>query len=508
MSESELEGVAASEAVIASRRRPSIVWLIPLVAALVGAFVAWRAYSERGPLIEIAFETAEGLEAGKTRIKYKDVEVGLVEEIRLEPDLSEVRVRARMVKGAEGYLTDRTRFWVVKARVAGGQVSGLGTLFSGAYIGIDPVREGPPARAFRALATVPVVTTDQPGRHYVLHSHRAGSVEVGTPVFFRKIRVGEVVSSELDASGEFVSIRVFVHAPHDQRVREGTRFWNAGGIDVSMGADGVQVDTESLVSILIGGIAFEPPPDGGELAQPDAVFPLYENRLATTREIYTVKNRWLLHFDQSVRGLSPGAPVEFRGIQVGQVVDLRLEWDAERQRFTIPVLIEVEPERIGGRGSADRAESREVVARLAKEGLRAQLKSGNLLTGQLLVDLDMHEDASPAEVVWKEPYPEFPTVPTPLEEITTSVAQLAKKLERMPLDELAASLRVSIRGLETALAQADRTLASANTLLAGPDSPLNTELRRTLLELGEAARSLGLAAEQFEEQPDSLLFGK
>lgn len=504
-SEPALDGVA--DAVVARRRRPSIVWLIPLVAALVGAFVAWRTFSERGPEITIRFENADGLEAGKTKVRYKNVEVGLVEEVVLAPELTHVEVRARMVKGAEAYLREGTRFWVVRARVAGGEVSGLGTLFSGAYIGLDPVREGRPQRRFEGLRAAPVVTIDEPGRHFELHSHRAGAVDVGTPVFFRRIRVGQVVSSELDASGDFVRIGIFVHAPHDERVLTGTRFWNASGIDVAVDADGVRVDTESLVSILVGGIAFETSEsDGGERAPAGAVFPLYENREATKRAIYTERTSWLLHFDQSVRGLVPGSPVEFRGIRVGQVHDVRLEFDPGTGQIRIPVVVEIEPERFG-RIDLDPAERRRRLDALVAAGLRAQLKSGNLLTGQLTVALDLHPDAPPAVIVWGEPYPEFPTLPTPLEEITESLTTLVKRLEKIPFERLGADLSASLAAARSSLVQAERTLAATQAAV-GPDSSLSQELRRTLLELGEAARSLGLVADQIEREPNSLLFGR
>lgn len=496
-----------ASAVVDTRRRPSIVWLIPLVAALVGGFVAWRAFSERGPEITIAFASAEGLEAGKTKVKYKDVEVGLVEEVALAPDLSHVVCRARMVKGADAFLREGTRFWVVRPRVAGGQVTGLGTLFAGAYIGVDPVREGAAARTFQGLAVAPVVTTDEPGRHFVLRSYRAGAVAVGTPVFFRRIQVGEVVSSELDASGDFVTIRVFVHAPHEERVHTGTRFWNASGIDFSLNAEGVSVDTESLVSILVGGIAFDTPErDGGERAAEDAEFPLYENRAATQREIYTEKVQWRLFFDQSVRGLVAGSPVEFRGIRIGEVRDVRLEADPRQEGLRIAVTIEIEPGRIG-QLHLDPAQRRAAVDRLVAEGLRAQLKSGNLLTGQLTVALDMHPDAAPATIAWQEPLPVFPTIPTTLEELTENVSSLVKRLEKMPFDRIGAELTASLVAARASLEQAESTLATTQTLLAS-DSTLNQELQRALHELTEAARSLGLAAEQIEREPNSVIFGR
>jgi paraquat-inducible protein B len=508
MSSETPDDLDVAEAVVSTRRRPSIVWLIPLVAALVGAFVAWRTFSERGPQIEISFESAEGLEAGKTPIKYKDVEVGIVEEIHLADDLSGVHCKARMVKSFAPYLNAGTRFWVVRARVAGGQVTGLGTIFSGAYIGVDPIRDGERAREFAGLETPPVVTTDQPGKHFELHSHRAGSVDVGTPVYFKKIRVGEVVASDLDASGEFVRIRVFVHAPHDARVSTATRFWNASGVYVSLGAGGVEVGLESLASLLIGGIAFDTPAMGpGVPAADGALYTLYENEAATRREVYMQKAHYVAYFDQSVRGLVPGAPVEFRGIQIGEVRDVKLEFVPESGEFLIPVLIEIEPERIKNLGMVDPATRREGLDQLVKRGLRAQLQSGNLLTGQLVVQLDFHDGAKPAEIVWGEPYPELPTVPAPLEEITGGVQRLVKRLETLPLHEVVTSMNEALQAARDALSQGQKTLATASALV-GPDSPANSELRRALVEMSDAARSVGLAADQIQQQPDSLLFGK
>jgi len=497
-------GVA--EAVVA-RRRPSVVWLLPLVAALIGGFVAWRTFAERGPAITIHFASAEGLEAGKTKIRYKNVEVGVVEAVALAPDLSHVICRARMVNGAEAWLREGTRFWVVRARVAGGEVSGLGTLFSGAYIGVDPVREGESIRVFRGLPVPPIVTADQPGRHFALRSDGAGAVDVGTPVFFRGIRVGEVVASALDASGDFATVEIFVDAPHDERVVRGTRFWNASGIDLSVGADGFHVDTESVVSILVGGIGFDTPAGAATgRVEEGTVFPLYANRAATQREIYTEKTQWLLYFDQSVRGLVPGSPVEFRGIRIGEVRDVRLELDRERRHFRIPVLIEIELGRIG-HDDLTPAERRERLEDLVADGLRAQLRSGNLLTGQLTVALDMHDDPPPAEIAWQEPTPVFPTVPTPLEEITDRLVQLVKRLESVPFERLGADLTASLAAARASLEQAERTLASTRDLVA-PDSALSQELRRTLYEMTEAARSLGLAADQIERDPSSLVFGR
>lgn len=517
MSEERPQRAGPAEAVVETRSRPSIVWLIPVIAALVGGFVAWRAFSERGPEITIALASAEGLEAGKTEIKYKDVAVGLVEDVALEADLSGVVVHARMVKGAERWLTEQTRFWVVKPRVAGGQVSGLGTLLSGSYIGVDPVTEGARARSFVALEEAPLVTMSEEGRHFTLRSDRAGAIDVGSPVYFRRIAVGQVISSELDPKDDFVTTRIFVRAPYDQRVRVDSRFWNASGFDATVSADGVMIDTQSIVSVLIGGIAFDAPRgEAATVAEAERVFPLYDNRHAADERHYTNTVTWLVRFDQSVRGLTVGAPVEFRGIPIGQVTDVRIEFDREEKRFLIPVTIEIEPERLGT-GPVAPAERRDVVDRLVAAGMRAQLKSGNLLTGQLFVALDLFEHAEPAQVAWDAPIPEFPTIPTPIEEITSNLTRLAERLGKIPVEQIGADLNASLRALRVTLQKSEdigpaltSTLEQTRRTLAsvGPDSTVNTELRRALLELSDAARALGLAADQIQSQPNSLLFGK
>ncbi|HEY8156067.1 MAG TPA: MlaD family protein [Myxococcota bacterium] len=500
-----LGGIA--DAVVETRERPSIVWLIPLIAVLVGAFVAYRAISDRGPEITISFKTAGGLEAGKTKLKYKDVEIGVVESVELAPDLDSVVCRARMVKGSEDYLRDKSQFWVVEPRIAGGQVSGLTTLLSGAYIGVDPVRDGKRARSFVGLEAPPIVTTEEAGRFFVLRSTGAGAISVGSPVFFRRIEVGQVVTSALDPTDDFVTTRIFVRSPFDQRVHAGSRFWNASGIDVTVSASGVKIDTESLVSILIGGIAFDAPEHGSQVvaAAPDTVFPLYETREASEELHYSRSVAYLLYFDQSVRGLAVGAPVEFRGINVGRVTDVALELDPTRDEFRIPVMIEIHPDQFTN--IQDENKRREILDKLVASGMRAQLKSGNLLTGQLIVELDIFENAKPAQIAWNEPIPVFPTIPTPLEEITANIAHLVERLSRFPVDQIGNELNASLKELRGTLAEAERTLASANAML-GPDSDVREELTRALLELGDAARSLGLAADQIESEPNSLIFGK
>ena len=501
---------AFPEAVTATRSGFSIVWLIPLVAAVIGAWVAYQAFSERGPTITIVFESAEGLEAGKTKVKFKNVEVGQVEAIDLGKNIEHVIVTVQMNKGSVSYLTDKTRFWVVRARISAGNVSGLGTLLGGAYIGIDPVEEGEYRKAFIGLETPPVVTTGQPGQHLILKASRRGSLDVGSPVYYRQIKVGEVVSYELSEDGETVDFKIFVNAPHHLKVTENTRFWNASGLDVSLTAEGVEVGMESMVSLLIGGIAFEVPEYMrlGEPVSDDSVFTLYDSHEEALVKEVSIKRRYLLYFDSSVRGLSKGAPVEFRGIQLGKVIDIDVEFDAETEEFLIPVLIETEPERLTPISSLlSEEESLAQTERLVERGLRAQLKTGNLLTGQLYVDLDFYPDAEFADIDKSGPYPVMPTVPTSIEEMTRSVKAVLKKLEDFPLGKMGDDLTGTLENLNNAISQADNTLQTVNRMFAA-DAPLSQELQNTLVELSEAARTLRVLADYLDRHPEALIRGK
>jgi len=505
------------EALVKTRSGVSIVWLIPLIAALIGGWLTWKAFSEKGPTITISFKSAEGMEAGKTKIRYKDVEIGQVEIIKLSDDLTHVVVTAQLVKDASVYLTDKTRFWVVRASVRAGQVSALGTLLSGAYIGIDPVTGGKSARHFQGLETPPVVTTGQPGHHFILKASRRGSLEVGAPVFYRQIQVGEVVAYDIGEDAESIDFKIFVHAPYDRKVRETTQFWNASGLDVSVTAEGIKVDTESLVSIMIGGIAFSASDSeaAGAAAPEGQVFHLYENRESAKKKEYAEKRRFLLYFDGSVRGLSPGAPVEFRGIKIGEVVDVKLEINVATRKFQIPVLIDLEPERVTPSGQIpaewtklDKQERQNrIFDQLVAQGMRAQLKTGNLLTGKLIVDMDIYEKAKPVAIDYSGTYPVMPTVPTSLEEISSRVATILDKLDQFPIDRIGKNMDATLEGLQLTVTQTQKTLLALEKTL-NTDSPLQQEMQQTLEELSGAARSLRLLADYLERNPEAILRGK
>ncbi len=554
MPPAEFESVP--EAVALRRGGVSVVWLIPLVALAIGGWLAFKTFTEQGPTIDIQFKTAAGLEAGKTKVKFRDVDIGQVSAIDVNPDLKTVTVTAQLKYGSSDYLSENTRFWVERPRVTASRVSGLETLLSGAYIAMDPVSGGNPERSFVGLDEPPLFTTSEPGKRLVLRSATLGSLNIGSPVYYRQIQVGQVVGYQLDEDGGAVSIELFVSAPHDALVFTDTRFWNASGVDFSVSAHGIKMDTQSLLSVLIGGVSFDTPDTiesgGRRLAEADAVFPLYPSRDEAHEKIYQRRDRYLMFFKGSVRGLSIGAPVMLRGISVGRVLDVQLTFSIDDFEFHIPVLIELEPERVGLRGDPSRMDGQNVMERLVERGLRGQLKSASLITGQLYVDLDFHPDARAEIIARHGDYKVLPTVAAPLEALTTQansalsqVNSILAKVDALPIDSIGAELRETVSGanalvnstglksavedaqlslrelrksaetlnaviapeLTKSLRQTTQTLKSAGDIVA-ENSPFYIEMTRMFQELSSAARSVRLMTEYLERHPEALLKGK
>ncbi|KPK07865.1 MAG: hypothetical protein AMJ64_05310 [Betaproteobacteria bacterium SG8_39] len=533
----ELEPAELPQARIAGPRRSmfSLVWIVPLLAALIGGWLAWKAISEQGPAFIIRFKTAEGLEAGKTKIKYKSVDVGIVEAIELTRDRSTVLVHARMEKYAEDYLAEDSRFWVVRPRITGTSVQGLGTLLSGAYIGMDVGKKRKTTRDFTGLEQQPVVTADVPGRNFVLKSPTLGSFSVGAPVYFRKIVVGEVESYALDADGKGVSIRIFVRAPHDQYINKEPRFWEASGIDLKLDASGVRLETESFASIVIGGIAFQTRGDGAtaEPAAENAEFRLFRNRDTALAYRDLVVMPFTFRFKESLRGLTIGAPVDFRGIIVGEVTDIRPQF--ENDEVYIVAFANVYPERTASRQIGESERVKQGLTReqgfdaLVESGMRAQLRTGNLITGQLYIALDILKDAKPDRIAWRESPPRFPTVTGTFTGIEENIAQITKKLAAVPFDAIGKDLRRALETLDRTLTSVEqlarqvgndvapelraslvalrRSLAEVDRVMA-EDAPLQQDARAALREVARSAASLRVLVEYLERHPDALLRGK
>ena len=518
-----------SRALSRSRTRISLVWVIPIVAALVGVWVAVTRIESEGPKITMVFESADGLEAGKTKIEYKGVDVGTITSIQLSPDHRQVLATAQMAPKTEDFLVEDTRFWVVRPRISGANVTGLGTLISGAYIAMEIGSSNRAKRDFVALETPPVVTSDVPGRFFVLKTPNLGSLDYGTPVFFRRLQVGEVAAYALDKDGQHFTVKIFVKAPYDQYVASNTRFWQASGVDMQLSANGLSVQTQSLLSILIGGIAFETPANGPVLpaADENSVFTLYVSRTQAYEPPPRNPQMFELIFNESVRGLEPSAPVEMRGIKVGEVMDIRAQVDAKTSKFSVPVIIALDAQRLGVkftdlRQSANfSAIRRRVIDSMVAHGARAQLQTGNLLTGAAFVAFDFFPGAPPALVDWSQNPPQLPTTPGQLEAVEASVGEIIKKLNKLPLQQIGDNLNKSLANLNLTLGSARGTLDNMNTTLNSASTTLNSanglvgprsgqieEIDQTLEEFRRAARSLRILGDYLEQHPEALIRGK
>jgi paraquat-inducible protein B len=520
--------------VVHPKRRINLVWLLPIIAGLLGIYMVVYTYMTEGPEITIVFSTAEGMTAGKTKIKARSVEIGTVDKIVLHKDLEHIVLTASIDAAAAKLLREDTQFWVVRARVGPGGISGLATILSGGYIELAPGEGAPGRKHFDGLEDPPVTPAGAAGLHLILTSTKAGSVSAGDAVLFRGYRVGRVETAELDLKAKVMDYSLFIEAPYDSLVSEGTRFWNASGLSLTAGTDGIDFEMSSLSSLIAGGVAFAVP-DGADPGGPvenNAKFRLYANAKSTSEQTYQHYIQYVVRFDQSLRGLRPGAPVEYRGIRIG-TVDRAMYKDLFAQEVMtdgragqkLPVLIRIEPGRLGVDDTeASVAQMRNIVKAGVDVGMRATLNSGNLLTGALYVGIDFYPDAEPASPGKYRDYPTIPTLSSGIARIERQIGDLLERLNALPLDTTVANLNDTLEQAAGAL-DAIRRLAGSEGTQALPgqldvtlkelrrtiesfssDSELYSNLERTTTELNRTLQQLQDLAQRFEDQPNSIIF--
>jgi paraquat-inducible protein B len=511
------------------RARLPLVWVIPVIAASVGGWIATRAILERGPSISVEFTDAEGIESGKTRVRYRSVDVGEVRSVTLSPNLRTAVVSIDMQKSVEPFLLHGTRFWIVRPQLGAAGVSGLGTLLSGDFIAMD-VGEGPAQeRHFIGLRRPPIVTGNAGGTQWILEATDLGSLGVGAPAYFHHVRVGQILSTALNADGHAVTVQVFIENPYDRFVTDETRFWHASGIDVVVDGSGVSLHSEAIATVVAGGVAFDNPADAVNAPRPTPGrrFQLAANRDAAMKPVDRNVERHVLYFQESLRGLEVGAAVDFRGVEIGNVAAKEARWDPASGEFVFPVLVDIFPDRLLGRAPDNRFQS--LLPQMIRRGLRAQLRSNSLLTGRLYVALDFFPRAG--QVL---PQTELTPMPIPtargnLEQLQDTLLTVADKLQRMPLDKVGRDTDAALLALtgalnhanalivaadsgllpeaQSAVAQARMTLARARESIA-PDASLQTDLHSTLTSVGRAADSLRVLVEYLDKHPEAVLRGK
>ena len=526
------------------RRRISMVWIIPIVAAVIALGIAIQRIMNEGPTITIAFKAAEGVEAGKTFIKYKDVTIGTVTAVQLTQDYTGVLITAKIAKHDAPLLVEDTKFWVVEPRASLSGISGLGTLLSGNYIGMQIGKSVTRRRSFTGL-DVPPTIIDQPGRQFLLRAASLGSVGIGAPIYYRSLSAGQVAAYSLAADGKSIDITVFVNAPYDKYVTARTRFWNASGIDVSAGADGVKVHTESLVAVLAGGLAFDSPEflPAGEPAAADTVFTLYPTRAVAMKQPDKLERRFVLYFDESVRGLSAGAPVTLFGLPVGEVADVGLEFNAQALDLRPRVLITFFPERLvqhvsgAGKANAETLVKSDVATRdpmlrrmVEEKGLRASLQTGSLITGELYVAFDYFPNAPKVKVDWSQDPLQLPVSNAGLAGIEAKLDSILTKVNRMPLEamgtgvkDLLVTLNQTLKDADTMIKRVDteflpegtktleqlhRAIADGDAALLGENSAGRQDLRDLLQEMARTARSIRVLVDYLQRHPEALIRGK
>jgi len=530
----ELPNEDIEEAVWQEKRsRISTVWIVPIVALVVGAWLMYQSFSERGPIIEITFKSAEGVVAGKTVIRYKDIEVGKVTEVSFAKDLKTVIVKAEMKKIMRPYLSSETNFFIMKARLSATEVEGLDTLLSGVYIVMNPYRgdkDSKTVKRFKGLSKIPVISSGDEGEVYRLKADTIGSIGVGSPIYYKKLKAGRVASYQLDQDGKNVTIKVFVNAPFNKLITDKTRFWNASGITASIGADGVQIRTESLTSIISGGLAFDNfetiARGAGKKVDKSHMFKLHPDYKSAQKVAYNRELYFWIDFNHSIRGLSVGAPVEFRGVKVGEVVHFSLVGNSDNAEFKIPILIKIEPGRFNFIGKSRASGSNvnvEVLKKLIDNGFRAQIKSGNLLTGELFVDLDMYKDLPKVSLIQEKGFYVIPTVPATMESLKSDVQTLLERLAAIPFEEIGKELHLTLKGIRSEtlplvdetikstgkmMKSVDNTMGAVDKNYLSPNAKINKRLIKLLDEMTRTSRSIKNLTDYLERHPESLIQGK
>jgi paraquat-inducible protein B len=514
------------------KRNLAWVWLIPIVAALVGASIIWSTLSKQGPRITITFQSADGLEVGKTQIRYRSVVIGTVKEIRLSAKRDRVLVDAELTNDAATFAREGTSFWVVKPRIGLGGVSGLSTLISGAYIEADTGKSPdtkPAKKSFLGLEQPPPISSDRPGKRFVLRAPDLGSLSPGSPIFYRRIQVGLVTGYALAQAGSGVDLEVFVDAPYDSYVDASTRFWDESGFDITLSTDGMQINTQSLVSIIAGGLSFSSFGKARALQDDKHVFKLYDSRRSAEMVPEGVAIPILMRFDQPSRGLKVGAPVDFHGVHVGVIDSVALDLDITTRQFFTSVEATLYPERLGkvytemslkNSTPQDLAES---LSSLVDRGLRAQLRTSNILTGQLYVTLANFPQAERGETPVAEVPFKMPTFASDdLDKLQQQVTSIVAKLDKIPFESIGNELDTMIKQirllsvnldksvtpkLASTLIEIERATKNLNSLIA-PGSPVVTSTETMLEDLKRSLKSLTNLTESLSANPDSLIRGR
>ncbi|MCP9760386.1 intermembrane transport protein PqiB [Aquitalea sp. S1-19] len=498
---------------VAKLRQLSLVWIVPIVALIAGLWMVYTTWSNQGPQITLHLPSAEGIEVGKTQIKILDVNIGKVSEVSLAPDHTAVIIKAQLDKSAAPLLFQDSQFWVVRPRVENGGVSGLSTLLSGVYIKFQPGKSGELSREFKVLATPPITAPDVPGLRLQLNARDVKTLNVGDPVLFQHFEVGRIEKAEFDTAAREMRYQLFIKRPYDQLVTANSRFWLTSGVGFNLSANGISVNVGSLATLLGGGISFDVPSghELGDRVANQSKFTLYASEESASNLYYEQQLPFVALFDESVRGLQIGAPVEYRGIRIGTVAAVPLFTPALATNATgkraIPVLLKIEVGRFDDEtGERPQAFWQKRIDQAIQNGMVAKLKTGNLLSGALFIDIDF---SGKRINTLPKPYRGYPILPTSnsggLSQIENKVIALLDKLNALKLEQTLDSANGALNETRSAASEAGKLAQSLNSLVASPDAQaLPAELRQTLAKLGTTLDGFSKGSVAYSELSQTL----
>ncbi|OBU16866.1 paraquat-inducible protein B [Photobacterium aquimaris] len=527
-----------AEAKVQRLKQVSPIWIVPLVALAIGIWMFVQYLNSQGPVITIRLPNASGIEVGKTAIKSLNVKVGVVTKVQLSKDYSYITVTAQMNNDTGRMLKNDTLFWVVKPRIGKGGVSGLDTLLSGSYIEMQPGEGKKDKDHFVALDVPPVAPADAKGLRVILTSRQAGKLGVGDPVLYDGFTVGRVEKVSFDINSKRANYQLFIFEPYDSLVRTSSNFILASGVKVQVGAEGFNVKIGSLESLITGGVTFTTPADdqGTPQLKQKAYYRLYDNRTAVREKMFERHLDFVMLFSESIRGLKAGAPIEYRGIQIGTVQKVPLRLPTSQEGFTskqIPVLIRIDLGRVYDR--SDEGTLASLKTNLEKEfklGLRATLKTGNLLTGALYIGTDVYKAEKPVKQMTYDGYDLFPTKTGDLAEVQKQLTNLLNKFNKLPVEDTLNSMTATLKASEKTMATMQKAINDLDRLLKqkdtqalpgdvraslkqiqttlngfGPDAAPYQNLEGALTRFEAVMTELQPVLRQINEKPNSLVFG-
>lgn len=504
------------EAKITSTKSISRIWIIPILVIVVGGWMVYQQWKNQGPLITIELQSATGIEVNKTPIKVRDLDVGQVKKITLKPDLDGVLVTARIDANASHLLTDKSDFWVVAPRISFSEVSGLNTLLSGSYIAMAANDSGKEQLNFIALERPPVTPAGTPGLHVILQSDDEFAYKPGDPIIYKGFKVGEFEDAVFNIEERVVYYDAFIEAPYHKLITENTRFWDVSGVKLKLESSGVKMETGSLETLLANGITFGVP-EGvqiGERVVENASFTIYGDVTTASNARYKLAAEYVLLVDESVRGLTVGAPVEYRGIEIGNVMAINsfpaVEGNILERDYPIPVIINIYPGKVRQPDTEEGLNAiKQTMRNWLRKDLRATLRMGNVLTGGLFVDLQhVSKPDDSNEIAMLNGYEVIPTVSNEFTQITQKADAILDKINQLPLGDMVSNVLLAVEDMKLAAQSVETASDDFDVLIENVDTELlNTNLNQVLLSLDSLLKNYsegGLSQSEIKETVDTM----